>query len=190
MAFATGDIDLTIRFWRDLLRMRLVASMGEPGYRHYFFELSENDMIAFFEWAGVQPMVEKDHGAPTAGPFGFDHVSIGVASDDDLFELKARFEAADYWVSEVVDHGFFHSLYSFDPNNIPIEFSAAVPTIDVRGLPQLKDRAPTATAQEGPEPQSGHWPEAAGAMQPESKKIYPAAGSELFHVGRIKPTTT
>ena len=46
LAFATGDMDKTIRFWRDLLGMRLVAGLGKPGYRHYFFELSEQDMIA------------------------------------------------------------------------------------------------------------------------------------------------
>ena len=49
LAMATGDMDKTIRFWRDLLGMRLVAGLGEPGYRHYFFEISKDDLIAFFE---------------------------------------------------------------------------------------------------------------------------------------------
>ena len=49
LAMATADIDMTIRFWRDLLGMRLVAGLGRPGYRHYFFEISDHDMIAFFE---------------------------------------------------------------------------------------------------------------------------------------------
>lgn len=39
LAMATGDMDKTIRFWRDLLGMRLVAGLGETGYRHYFFEI-------------------------------------------------------------------------------------------------------------------------------------------------------
>ncbi|HWR72085.1 MAG TPA: VOC family protein, partial [Nitrospirota bacterium] len=52
LAMATGDIDATIQFWRDLLGMRLVVGLGQPGYRHYFFEISERDMIAFFEWPG------------------------------------------------------------------------------------------------------------------------------------------
>ncbi len=33
LAMATGDMDMTIRFWRDLLGMRLVTGLGEPGYR-------------------------------------------------------------------------------------------------------------------------------------------------------------
>ncbi len=36
LAMATGDMDATIRFWRDLLGMRLVTGLGHPGYRHYF----------------------------------------------------------------------------------------------------------------------------------------------------------
>lgn len=64
LAMATGDMDKTILFWRDLLGMRLVAGLGQPGYRHYFFEISPYDLIAFFEWKGVEPMVKKEHGSP------------------------------------------------------------------------------------------------------------------------------
>ena len=88
LAFATGDMDKTVRFWRDLLGMRLVATIGEPGFRHYFFELSETDTVAFFEWDGVEAAPEKRHGVPEKGPFIFDHVSFGVDSADDLWELK------------------------------------------------------------------------------------------------------
>jgi len=38
LAMATRDMDKTIRFWRDLLGMRLVAGLGQPGYRQYFFQ--------------------------------------------------------------------------------------------------------------------------------------------------------
>ncbi|MDH4012260.1 MAG: VOC family protein, partial [Desulfobacterales bacterium] len=124
LAMATRDMDTTIRFWRDLLGLRLVAGLGGPKYRHYFFELSEHDMIAFFEWPDVEKIPDKDHGVPVRGPFVFDHVSLGVESDDDLWELKDKLETAGIWVSEVIDHGFIHSIYTFDPNNIPIEFSA------------------------------------------------------------------
>ena len=93
LAMATGDMDKTIRFWRDLLGMRLVAGLGHPGYRHYFFEISKHDMIAFFEWPEVHKITEKDHGVPVKGPFAFDHVSIEVDSDDDLWELKDKLES-------------------------------------------------------------------------------------------------
>src|SRR3990172_6789032 len=98
LAMATGDMDATIRFWRDLLGMRLIAELGKPGYRHYFFEISQNDTIAFFEWPGIEPVPEKEHGRPVRGPFVFDHVSIGVESADSLWDIKDRISGAGFWV--------------------------------------------------------------------------------------------
>lgn len=181
LAMATGDMDRTIRYWRDLLGMKLVAGLGRPGYRHYFFEISETDLIAFFEWPGVEPLPEKDHGAPVRGPFGFDHVSFGVETEDALWELKDKIEAAGFWVSEVVDHGFIHSIYSFDPNEIPVEFSYSTRGKEIRRNPIMGDSSPSAVTQEGPEPQPGVWPRAKTLTSPEDRRIYPGAGSELFH---------
>ena len=48
LAFITGDMVKTIRFYRDLLGMELVAGIGHPGYRHYFFSCG-NTQVAFFE---------------------------------------------------------------------------------------------------------------------------------------------
>jgi catechol 2,3-dioxygenase-like lactoylglutathione lyase family enzyme len=185
LAFATGDMDKTVRFWRDLLGMRLVATLGRPGFRHYFFELSPTDTVAFFEWAGVEGVEEKPHGMPVRGPFIFDHVSFGVDSADDLWALKDRLTAADLDVSDVIDHGFIHSIYTFDPNGIPIEFSYNVPGIDVRKEPLFGDRAPSATAQEGSEPVSGVWPPVRRETPRERRFTRPGAGSELA-VSRYK----
>ena len=63
LAMVTHDMKTTIRFWRDLLGMRLIAGLGRKGYRHYFFEISPNDTIAFFEWPDAEPVKEKH---PTA----------------------------------------------------------------------------------------------------------------------------
>jgi catechol 2,3-dioxygenase-like lactoylglutathione lyase family enzyme len=177
LAMVTKDMDMTVRFWRDLLRMRLVAGLGHPGYRHYFFEITDHDMIAFFEWPDVKKSPLKDHGVPVKGPFGFDHVSFEVESDADLWELKDKLEAADIWVSEVIDHGFIHSIYTFDPNNIPIEFSAPVPSADIRKNPKMRDTEPSPVAQEGSEPQPGHWPDVKNPTPAEDRKIYPGEGA-------------
>ncbi len=179
LAMAVRDMDATIRFWRDLLGMRLVAGLGRPGYRHYFFEIADHDMIAFFEWPDVEPAELKDHGVPVKGPFCFDHVSFEVADDADLWELKDKFEAADIWVSEVIDHGFIHSIYTFDPNNIAIEFSAPVPGTDIRKHPKMMDKAPTDAALEGPDPRPGHWPEADAPTPPRDRRVYPGEGTVL-----------
>jgi catechol 2,3-dioxygenase-like lactoylglutathione lyase family enzyme len=181
LAMVTGDMDSTIRFWRDLLGMRLLAGLGEPGYRHYFFEISEYDMIAFFEWTGAEPVKEKEHGRPVKGPFIFDHVSFGVETEDDIFVLKDRLTAADIWVSEVIDHGFIHSIYAFDPNGIPIEFSHNVEGIDVHKNPSMADKTSSPVAEEGSAPHFAKWPEVKARMPLTERRVYPGAGSELFH---------
>jgi len=181
LAMATRDMDKTIRFWRDLLGMRLVAGLGQPGYRHYFFEISENDLIAFFEWPGVKPVPEKDHGRPVTGPYVFDHVSFGVETEEDLWKTKDRLSAAGFWVSDVIDHGFIHSIYAFDPNGIPIEFSHNVEEVNVRKKPSMKDSDPSAVTQEGSEPQLRKWPTVNSPTPKNEWIVYPGAGSELFH---------
>jgi len=184
LVFATRDMDMTIRYWRDLLGLRLVAGIGDQNYRHYFFEISGQDMIAFFEWPEVRPVPEKDHGMPVKGPFSFDHLSMGVTADDDLWDIQARLEAAGFWVSEVMDHGFIHSIYSFDPNNIPIEFSAPVAGVDLRKNPAMKDRHPSAAALEGPEPQPGHWPAPKGSVPEAERLIFPGEGLVLSELSK------
>lgn len=190
MAMATGDIDGTIAFWRDLLGMRLVAGMGRPGYRHYFFEISPHDMIAFFEWPGVAPLPEKDHGVPVQGPFAFDHVSFEVLSKEDLWHLKHRLEEAGQWVSEVIDHGFIYSIYTFDPNNIPIEFSWPVDKVNLRETPCMADSSPSNLAREGSEPQPGRWPESTAAPDDEPRVVYPGEGKILLDEDACARTMT
>lgn len=177
----TGDMDKTIRFWRDLLGMKLAAGLGRPGYRHYFFEISDNDLLAFFEWPDVEPSEERDHGYPNKGPVIFDHISFGLETDDDLWELKDRLTAAGFPVSSVIDHGFIKSIYSWDPNGIPIEFSVNKPGVDIRSHPRMADKAPAPAALEGADPQPGCWPEPESLTPRDLRKEFPGAGSELFH---------
>lgn len=186
LAMATGDMDRTIRFWRDLVGFRLVAGLGRPGYRHYFFQVSENDLLAFFEWPGVEPAQEKEHGRPVRGPFAFDHVSFGLSTREGLWELKDKLAAAGFWVSEVIDHGFILSIYAFDPNGIPIEFSWTVDTVDVRREPAMADPEPSETAREGSEPREDRWPPVTEPTPEPERRVYPGAGSELFQ-GKKKP---
>jgi len=181
LAMATRDMDKTIRFWRDLLGMRLVAGLGQPGYRHYFFQISETDLLAFFEWTEVEPIAKKDHGRPVKGPFVFDHVSFGVDTEDDLWELVDKLQAAGFHVSDVIDHGFIHSIYTHDPNGIPIEFSHNIGEMDIRKQPQMRDKAPTGITLEGPEPQRNKWPEVKEVTPAAERLVFPGAGSELFH---------
>jgi catechol 2,3-dioxygenase-like lactoylglutathione lyase family enzyme len=180
IALATGKIDETIRFWRDLLGMRLIAGMGEPGNRQYFFEISGCCSVAFFEWPKVDPVQEKEHGRVVAGPFAFDHIAFGLESEDELWELKDRLNAADIWVSEVIDNGFIHSIFSFDPNGIPIEFTWNVEGLDIRKDPVMIDPPPSEVAGEGTEPQGDKWPPVEKPTLKKDRKIYPGQFGRFF----------
>lgn len=178
IALVTNDMEKTVRFWRDLLGMRLVLAMGRKGYRQYFFELDQDNMILFFEWPEVENIPPKDHGVPVKGPFAFDHLAIGLQDLEDLFKLKDRLEAAGFWVSEVIDHGFIYSLYSFDPNEIPIEFCVDVKEIDIRNSPILKDKDPLLVTKEGSEPVADLWPKPKEFTEKKDWHIYPGEGRE------------
>ena len=184
LAMATRDIEATIRFWRDLLGMRLVGGLGKKGYKLYFFEISPLNYIVFFEWPGVEPVEEKDHGMPVSGPMVFDHVSFAVEDTEGLCALRQTLEAAGFWVSEVIDHGIIYSVYSFDPNGIPIEFSVSVPGADLGASPALVDTAPGPVALEGPDPVPGAWPKAADSTGSAECSPFPGEGRELVDGSR------
>lgn len=127
MAMVTGDMEKTVRFYRDVLGMPLVAATGnKPGsypYRHYFFEVGLNTTIAFFEWPGMVEEHHKPAGQPFRGRIQFDHVSFDVESEETLLALQDKLHQAGIEVTEVIDHRFIHSIYFTDPNGIALEAS-------------------------------------------------------------------
>jgi catechol 2,3-dioxygenase-like lactoylglutathione lyase family enzyme len=166
LAFITDDMTKTIRFYRDLLGLRLVAGIGHDGFRHYFFQMDAGQ-IAFFEYDIAKPMERtKFHGSPTDQPIGFDHVSLTVGTKEDLFHLKDKLEAAGFEVTGAVDHGTMWSIYFFDPNNIP--FEASWDCLELLDAPAIEDDDPLAIAAEGAEPQPGVWPEVSQPTAPEA----------------------
>lgn len=173
----TGELEATIRFWRDLLGLRLVLSIGRSGDRQYFFEVAERQYIGFFEWPEVEPIDEKDAGYAVKGKVAFDHVALALESEEELWAVKARLEAAELWVTEVVDHGFIHSFFTFDPNGISVELSVDT-ELDLAAEPRLLDRQPPVAAREGPEPNDSFWP-AAEVPPVGERRRYPGLASEL-----------
>ena len=158
LAFITDDMVTTIRFYRDLLGMKLSAGIGHDGYRHYFFQLADGAThIAFFEYEGATVMKRKFPGDRSSLPLGFDHVSFTVGSRKELFALKDRVEASGIEVEGAVDHGLFWSIYFYDPhNNIPLE--ATWQFMELEQTPAISEDDPLDIAAEGADMQAGHWP--------------------------------
>jgi catechol 2,3-dioxygenase-like lactoylglutathione lyase family enzyme len=179
LAFITDDMTATIRFYRDLLGMRLSAGIGHDGYRHYFFRLGDGAThVAFFEYDGATVMHRKFPGDRTSEPRGFDHVSFTVDSREELFALKDRLEAAGIEVEGAVDHGIFWSIYFYDPhNNIPLE--ATWEFMRLESMPAISEDDPLAVAAEGAEAQPGHWPEVGRRTPPEEMRAESGNGQPM-----------
>jgi catechol 2,3-dioxygenase-like lactoylglutathione lyase family enzyme len=124
LALVTSDMDATVRFYHGVLGARLVATIGTPSFRHYFFEVGDANTIAFFEYRDVEiPRLSKPAGVPDPRAMQFDHVSLNVADEHALESLRRRLEGHRCEVTEIVDHGFVRSIYFTDPNGIALEAS-------------------------------------------------------------------
>jgi catechol 2,3-dioxygenase-like lactoylglutathione lyase family enzyme len=127
LALVTNDMDATVRFYHGVLGARLIATIGTDSFRHYFFEIGEQNTVAFFEYRGadIEPFA-KPAGIPDKRAPQFDHVSFNVADEEALLSLRSRLKSADCEVTDVVDHGFIRSVYFTDPSGIALEASCWV----------------------------------------------------------------
>jgi catechol 2,3-dioxygenase-like lactoylglutathione lyase family enzyme len=134
LALVTADMDQTVRFWHGVLGARLVATIGTPTFRHYFFETGQGSTVAFFEYRD-QPLERfaKPAGIPYPKASQFDHLSLDLADEEALQRLQARLKAHGCEVTDVVDHGVMRSIYFTDPNGLALEASWWV--LDPTGRP-------------------------------------------------------
>ncbi len=125
-AFRCADVEETRQFYVDVLGLELAAALsfeegpaGSPlKYMHIFFRMADGRFIAFFEL--------PDHPKPELfrRSSGFNrHIAFEVRDLDALLAGKARLEAAGHSVEGPIDHGFVHSVYSYDPNGIQVELT-------------------------------------------------------------------
>ncbi len=178
-AFGTCDLDGTIRFWRDLLGMRLVYTSNEGAGRQVFFSVGGDSYLVFFEWPNACCLPYHRHGEPKSGEEAFDHVSIQVAEEESLWEIMGRLDAAGFHASDIVDHGFCRSLYSYDPNKIPIEFLYMREDVDLKSRPVFADPEPLTSILEGADPVPGNWPDPEEITQ-EEREVNPGASYNDF----------
>ncbi len=125
LALVTPDMDATVRFYAGALGMPLVMTLMAGPMRHYFFEMSPHNTVAFFEIVGAETF-EKGAGSPAPYPIQLDHISFDVPDEVALKTLQSRLEAAGSEVTEVIDHGVMKSVYFSDPNGIALEASVWV----------------------------------------------------------------
>jgi catechol 2,3-dioxygenase-like lactoylglutathione lyase family enzyme len=115
-ALISGDVERTVRFYQDLLGFpltELVENRDYPGSSHFFFDIGNGNLLAFFDFPGLD-----------LGPYaevlgGLHHVAISVAPE--LWSgIVARLD------EEGVDHVIHSevSVYFQDPDGARIELIA------------------------------------------------------------------
>ncbi len=84
------------------------------------------------------------------------------------------------WVTEVLDNGFIHSIFSTDPNGIQLEFCYKTDKFDIRKKFRMINTAPSDVTKEGTGPFLDKWPSVKKPAPENERKIYPGELSKLF----------
>ena len=115
-ALVSGDVERTVRFYQDVLGFplsELIENRDYPGSSHFFFDIGNGNLIAFFDFPGLD-----------VGPYaevlgGLHHLAISVEPAR-WQELVERLEAAG--VEHEVHSGV--SVYFRDPDGARVELIA------------------------------------------------------------------
>jgi catechol 2,3-dioxygenase-like lactoylglutathione lyase family enzyme len=115
-------MDATVRFYHGVLGMPLVATVSAGPMRHYFFQIGDQNTVAFFEVPDA-PEFDLPAGIPDPRKAQFDHLSFNLPDIEALQDLQRRLKAAGSEVTDIVDHGFIKSVYFTDPHGLALEAS-------------------------------------------------------------------
>jgi catechol 2,3-dioxygenase-like lactoylglutathione lyase family enzyme len=122
-ALITRDIERTASFWSGTLGLPLTQRVERDGFKHWFFELTETESIAFFEYEDETPNLDEfkmPGRLPTDGR-QLDHLALGVEDEEALLSWHRRLTDDGVAVRGPVDHGIAKSIYFEDPNGISLE---------------------------------------------------------------------
>ncbi|GAA1619127.1 hypothetical protein GCM10009789_86130 [Kribbella sancticallisti] len=141
-AFPTYDPAGTVRFYRDVLGFPVVHSIcaagwgpdDHPDFIHFFFDIGNDDRIAFFYYFGLvqpPPAAKGDvYARFEAGtPDWFvrsRHLAIHVDSEDALLEYRRRLDTSEWPVEMQIQHETIESIYTHDPNGYMVEVTRAL----------------------------------------------------------------
>lgn len=146
IALVSSDMARTVHFYRDVLGMPLVKTIDMPGGgQHFFFDMGNDDCLAFFWFPGAQPAEPgvsnapalPDRGDITSAHGSMNHLAFDVPLEH-FEEYRQRLIDAGVEVSMILDHDdsewqvarefhpgvFVRSFYFRDPDGILLEFAS------------------------------------------------------------------
>ena len=142
VAYPTFDPAATVKFYRDVLGFPVVHSIcaagwgpeKHPDFIHFFFDIGNDDRLAFFYYFGLEPLGGGPQG-DAYSRFGDDvplffirsrHLAIHVDSYEDLMEYRRRLDDSEWPVEMQIQHETIESIYTHDPNGYMIELTRAM----------------------------------------------------------------
>jgi catechol 2,3-dioxygenase-like lactoylglutathione lyase family enzyme len=130
LAFVTDDLPATMDFYTRVLGMQLVhvrrvpfeRDRGQPPYenlRHYFFNMGNDTLLAFFEYPTGLARANRDL------PGGMQHVAFHVPADRFDAMVEHVRSCGVNLIGPVPLGGRFWSAYFYDPNGIRLEIATS-----------------------------------------------------------------
>lgn len=142
LALFTHDMEATVRFYRDILGLKIVRTNGRASTlryvtegehddrddfkfeRQYFFELADGLLFSLYEVKDLSGSFDAsivDHlwpefperARPVSRPQKLDHLAFDVPTRDDLVWFKTRLEAFGVPVSKIVERNLDPSHAKF-----------------------------------------------------------------------------
>lgn len=142
VAYPTFDPAATVKFYRDVLGFPVVHSIcaagwgpdKHPDFIHFFFDIGNDDRLAFFYYFGTAPFAGGPQGDSYSRfeedvPIWFirsRHLAIHVDNEADLMEYRRRLDGSSWPVEMQIQHETIESIYTHDPNGYMIEFTRAL----------------------------------------------------------------
>ena len=128
LAFVTDDLPATMDFYTRVIGMQLVhvrrvpfeRDRGQPPYdnlRHYFFNMGNDTLLAFFEYPKGLARQNRDL------PGGMQHIAFHLAPGRFDGMVERVKSAGVEVIGPVPLGGRFWSAYFYDPNGIRLELA-------------------------------------------------------------------
>lgn len=126
-----ASLERTVPFYRDVLGMKLVreeTNPDDPNARHFWFgEGGTGTLISFFEY----PHMPEG----TQGRGSTHHIALAVEGDDELEGWRSWLRSQGVGSTEVLDRGWFRSIYLRDPDGHILELSTPGAGFDSQDRP-------------------------------------------------------
>jgi catechol 2,3-dioxygenase-like lactoylglutathione lyase family enzyme len=131
LAFVTDDLPATMDFYTRVLKMQLThvrrvpfeRDRGQPPYdnlRHYFFNMGNDSLLAFFEYPKGLGRQNRDL------PGGMQHIAFHLPRDRFDAMVEHVKSCGVPVIGPVPLGGRFWSAYFYDPNGIRLELATSL----------------------------------------------------------------